>query len=78
MIDRLCWPGTWLQLFPSTVANTISARHTALLELLRSAMIASSRARFAGLTFMLMLSRLMAAHRLICDHMRIICQVTEH
>jgi hypothetical protein len=36
--------------WPSAVASTISARHTALRELLRSLMIASSRARFAGLT----------------------------
>jgi hypothetical protein len=35
---------------PSAVARTIRARHTALLELLRSAMIASRRARLVGLT----------------------------
>src|SRR5450631_1297246 len=36
--------------WPSVVARTISARHTAFLELLRSAMIASSALRFAGET----------------------------
>jgi hypothetical protein len=35
---------------PSAVASTISARQTALALLLRSAMIASSLSRFAGLT----------------------------
>jgi hypothetical protein len=45
----------------SDVASTIRARQTALLVLLRSAMIASSRARFAGPTYMQMSSRLMAA-----------------
>jgi len=42
MISLVPWP--W------AVASTISARHTAFAELLRSLMIASSRDRLAGLT----------------------------